>query len=65
MNATAITKTAKLVNALESGVALTAKQIRSRYKLVNPSSTIDRLRSYGLEIPLHRRNTGKNVYYLR
>ena len=59
------TKTDKLLNAFHRGDELTTKQIRSRFKLANPSSTIDRLRGYGFRIPLSRTENGKNVYYIK
>lgn len=45
-----MTKTDKLVKALARGTTLTTDQIRSKFGIVNPTSTIHRLREQGLEI---------------
>lgn len=45
-----MTKTAKLLTALEKGDALTAKQIKSRFGLVNPSEAVRSLRTEGYAI---------------
>jgi len=45
-----MTKTAKLLDAFVSGDQLTTKQIKARYKLVNPSEAIRTLRESGYAI---------------
>lgn len=45
-----LTKTERLIRALESGRNLTAEQLEARSGLVNVSSTIDRLRNEGFPI---------------
>lgn len=44
MNVTTTTKTQRLVEALQSGEELTAKQIRARFGIANPTATISDLR---------------------
>lgn len=58
-------KTSKLAAALNKGTALTARQITSRYRLLNPSSTIDRLRyQEDMNIVSEEADTGVNKYRL-
>jgi len=58
-------KTSKLVAALQKGTALTARQISARYRLANPSSTIDRLRRQEeMFIVCEAADTGVNKYRL-
>lgn len=42
-----ITQSAKLIQALENGEELTAKQIAARFKIANPTAVISNLRSEG------------------
>lgn len=45
-----MTKTAKLLTAFEKGDALTAKQIKARFGLANPSEAVRSLREDGYAI---------------
>jgi len=50
-----MSKTQRVLAALTNGEELTAKQIATRYKVANPSSTIHALRSQGHAIYLNAR----------
>ena len=52
---TSVTKTAKVIAALESGVELTGKQIESRYNVANARALISSLRMQGYSVYLNRR----------
>ena len=52
---TSVTKTAKVIAALESGVELTGKQIESRYNVANARALISSLRMQGHSVYLNRR----------
>jgi hypothetical protein len=52
---TTVTKTAKVIAALESGVELTAKQIESRYNVGNARAMISSLRMQGYPVYLNKR----------
>ncbi len=52
---TTVTKTAKVIAALESGVELTAKQIESRYNVANARAMISSLRMQGYPVYLNKR----------
>jgi len=57
-----MTKTEKLLNALESGARLTSRQIASRYGLKNPTAAITALRQDGYSIFFNRRKTKESYY---
>ena len=57
-----MTKTEKLLNALESGARLTSRQIASRYGLKNPTAAITTLRQDGYSIFFNRRKTKESYY---
>ena len=50
-----VTKTAKVIAALESGVELTGKQIESRYNVANARALISSLRMQGYAVYLNKR----------
>ena len=52
---TSVTKTAKVIAALESGVELTGKQIEARYNVANARALISSLRMQGYSVYLNRR----------
>ena len=52
---TNVTKTAKVIAALESGVELTGKQIESRYNVGNARALISSLRMQGYPVYLNKR----------
>ena len=52
---TSVTKTAKVIAALESGVELTGKQIESRYNVGNARALISSLRMQGYPVYLNKR----------
>ena len=52
---TNVTKSAKVIAALESGVELTGKQIESRYNVANARALISSLRMQGYSVYLNRR----------
>ena len=49
------TKTAQVIEALESGVELTGKQIESRYNVGNARALISSLRMQGYPVYLNKR----------
>lgn len=53
MNVTTITKSGKLLEALQSGEKLTAKQIGARFGIANPTATVSNLRFQGYAIYLN------------
>ena len=53
-----VTKTAKVIAALESGVELTGKQIESRYNVGNARALISSLRMQGYPVYLNKRTNG-------
>jgi len=55
-----LTKTEKLIRALENGKNYTAEQIARKTGLVNVSSTVDRLRQEGYVIYSNRKGTTGN-----
>ena len=57
-----MTKTEKLLNALESGARLASRQIASRYGLKNPTAAITALRQDGYSIFFNRRKTKESYY---
>ena len=52
---TTVTKSAKVIAALESGVELTGKQIESRYNVGNARALISSLRMQGYPVYLNKR----------
>ena len=52
---TSVTKTAKVIAVLESGVELTGKQIESRYNVANARAMISSLRMQGYPVFLNKR----------
>lgn len=59
-----MTKSEKLLNALETGAHLTAKQIAARFGLKNPSAAINDLRNEGYAIYFNERKTKASFYKL-
>jgi len=59
-----MSKTEKLLNALESGARLTSRQISSRYGLKNPTAAITFLRQEGHSIYFNRRKNTESFYRL-
>ena len=57
-----LTKTQKLVNALESGQVLTSDQLAKRTGLKNVSATVDRLRQQGTYIYATENYKGEFAY---
>ena len=53
-----VTKSAKVIAALESGVELTGKQIESRYNVGNARVLISSLRMQGYPVYLNKRTNG-------
>ena len=60
---TSVTKTAKVIAALESGVELTGKQIESRYSVANARALISSLRMQGYSVYLNRRTNSFGETY--
>ena len=58
-----VTKTAKVIAALESGVELTGKQIESRYNVANARALISSLRMQGYAVYLNKRTNGFGETY--
>ena len=57
---TNVTKSAKVIAALESGVELTGKQIESRYNVGNARALISSLRMQGYPVYLNKRDSTYN-----
>ena len=55
---TNVTKSAKVIAALESRVELTGKQIESRYNVGNARALISSLRMQGYPVYLNKRTNG-------
>ena len=55
---TRVTKTAKVIAALESGTELTAKQISARYGVKNARALISDIRMQGYPVYLNQRTNG-------
>ena len=53
-----VTKSAKVIAALESGVELTGKQIESRYNVGNARALFSSLRMQGYPVYLNKRTNG-------
>ena len=60
---TNVTKSAKVIAALESGVELTGKQIESRYSVANARALISSLRMQGYSVYLNRRTNSFGETY--
>ena len=60
---TEVSKTAKVIAALESGVELTGKQIESRYSVANARALISSLRMQGYAVYLNKRTNGFGETY--
>ena len=60
---TNVTKTAKVIAVLESGVELTGKQIESRYNVANARAMISSLRMQGYSVYLNRRTNSFGETY--
>jgi hypothetical protein len=60
---TTTTKTEKVINALENGAELTAKQITARYGVANPRAVISSLRMQGYPVFLNQRTNGFGETY--
>ena len=52
---TRVTKTAKVIAALENGTELTARQIESRYNVANARALISSIRMQGYPVYLNKR----------
>ena len=52
---TSVTKTAKVIAALENGTELTAKQIEARYSVGNARALISSIRMQGYPVYLNKR----------
>ncbi len=57
------TKTARLIKVLSKGKEVSVEQIAARTGLVNPTSTIHRLREQGLVVYTNKKNTSTGVKY--
>ena len=60
-----VTKSAKVIAALESGVELTGKQIESRYNVGNARALISSLRMQGYPVYLNKRTNGFGDTYTK
>ena len=56
-------KTQKLINALEQGKELTAKQIASRFKVSNPYDLVYNARLQGVNVQAYNYNKAQKVKY--
>jgi len=54
-----MTNTNRVLEVLQDGEALTAKQIKARFKIANPGATISALRSEGYPIYLNEHKDTK------
>jgi DNA-binding Lrp family transcriptional regulator len=57
-----MSKTEKLLNALQKGAHLTSRQISSRFGLKNPTAAISNLRKEGYSIRLDVNKSMKTFY---
>ena len=60
---TRVTKTAKVIAALENGTELTAKQIESRYSVANARALISSIRMQGYPVFLNQRTNSFGETY--
>ena len=58
-----VTKTAKVLAALESGVELTGKQISARYSVKNARAVISAIRMQGYPVFLNKRTNSLGETY--
>ena len=56
---TTVTKQERLLEALQAGEQLTAKQIASRFGIANPTATVSDLRFSGFAIYANRRTNSR------
>ena len=63
MTTEVITKTAKVLAALKSGVELTGKQIRARYGVKNARAVISSIRMQGYPVFLNKRTNALGETY--
>jgi hypothetical protein len=54
-------KTHKLLNAFQTGEAMTASQIAKRFSIGNPSAEVSRIRHAGFAVYANKRKAGNNV----
>ena len=59
-----MTKTEKLLTALQNGERLTTRQIRARFGLKNPTAAITHLRQEGYAVFYNKRKTMSSFYKL-
>ena len=55
------TKTGKLLNALQTGEAMTASQISKRFGIKNPTATVSQIRYAGFAVYANKRKAGNGV----
>ena len=60
---TTVTKTARVIAALERGVELTGKQIESRYGVANARALISSIRRQGYPVFLNKRTNSLGETY--
>lgn len=60
-----VTKTSRLLEALQRGEQLTAKQIQSRFEIANPTATVSSLRFAGFAVYANRRTNKRGETFTK
>lgn len=60
-----VTKQSRLLEALQSGEQLTAKQIAHRFEIANPTATISSLRFAGFAVYANKRTNSRGDTYTK
>lgn len=60
-----VTKTGRLLEALQRGEQLTAKQIQSRFEIANPTATVSSLRFAGFAVYANKRTNKRGETFTK
>lgn len=63
-NVMTVSKTTRLLEALQRGEELTAKQIASRFEIANPTATVSNLRFAGFAVYANKRTSSHFVLFI-
>ncbi len=64
-NVMTVNKTTRLLEALQNGEQLTAKQIASRFEIANPTATISNLRFAGFAVYANKRTNSRGETFTK
>jgi hypothetical protein len=64
-NVMTVSKTTRLLEALQRGEELTAKQIASRFEIANPTATVSSLRFAGFAVYANKRTNSRGETYTK